>query len=66
MSKDQVKRYDLNDFAKFDGELYYASMELCKNGDWVSYLDYKTQADRIEELEAKLKISTSTVYSNQS
>ena len=49
-----VKRYELDQHARFDGASDHAAMALSGNGDWVSFQDYKEQADRIEELEAKL------------
>ena len=49
-----VKRYELDQHARFDGASDHAAMALSGNGDWVSFQDYKEQADRIKELEAKL------------
>jgi hypothetical protein len=49
-----VKRYELDQHARFDGASDHAAMALSGNGDWVSFQDYKEQADRIEELERKL------------
>jgi hypothetical protein len=49
-----VKRYELDQHARFDGASDHAAMALSGNGDWVSFQDYKEQSDRIEELQAKL------------
>jgi hypothetical protein len=47
-----VKRYELDQHARFDGASDHAAMALSVNGDWVSFQDYKEQADRIEQLAA--------------
>jgi hypothetical protein len=51
-----VKRYELDQHARFDGASDHAAMALSENGDWVSFQDYKEQADRIEELESEIKL----------
>jgi hypothetical protein len=51
-----VKRYELDQHARFDGASDHAAMALSGNGDWVSFQDYKEQADRIEELESEIKL----------
>jgi hypothetical protein len=47
-----VNRYELDPHARFDGASDHAAMALSVNGDWVSFQDYKEQADRIEQLAA--------------
>ena len=51
MSDDLVKRYSSYNIMMLGDSGYEVSTP---DGEWVKYKDYKAQADRIEELEAKL------------